>query len=115
MRLDKNCIHLINQKLLACNQPEDYRPTNEYPLEEESTATPLSGSDAKAFAKASLETSNKEVTVVDLENVLCALGLDKQGHMTNEAKKDILVKGIHTLCDAHFGNYAEKKSSPYSW
>ena len=111
MRLDENHIHLLNQKLLACNQPEDYRPTNEYPPEEESTATPLSGSDVRAFVKASLETLNKGVTAVDLENVLCALGLDKQGHMTNEAKKDLLAKGIRTLCDAHFGNYAEKEQA----
>jgi len=45
MRFDENRIHLLNQKLLACNQPEDYRPMNEYPPEEESTVSPLSGSD----------------------------------------------------------------------
>jgi len=61
--------------------------------------------------KASLEMSKKLVTTVDLENVLCALDLDKQGHMTNKAKKDCLAKGIRTLCNAHFGNYAENKQA----
>ena len=112
MRFDENRIHLLNQKLLASNQPGDYRPMNEYPPEEESTATPLSGADIRSFVKASLENnSNNEVTGVDLENVLSALGLDKQGHMTNEAKKDRFAKGIRTLCNAHFGNYAEKEQA----
>jgi hypothetical protein len=31
--------------------------------------------------------------------------------MTNKAKKDCLAKGIRTLCNAHFGNYAKNKQA----
>ena len=79
--------------------------------EDDDPPVPLTGDDFKAFVKALLALSKKEVSSNDVDNVIRALGLDEQGHMTKEAKKDAFAKGIHTLCDVHFRNYAEKEEA----
>ena len=108
MRAGKNTNYQLNQKLLATNQPGHYRPMNDYPPPEDNDPpAPLSTDDINAFVKASIASSKKEVSPADGKNVLCALGLPTQGHMTNEAKMDAFAKGIHTLYDVHFGNYAK--------
>jgi len=71
----------------------------------------LTGEDTKAFIKAALPESGKAVRTEDVHSVLSALGLDKSGYMSNEIKKESFAKGIRTLCDFHFGNYAEKEQA----
>ena len=71
----------------------------------------LTGKDIKAFGKAGLSISGKEVSNDDVTSVFSALGLDKSSHMTNTIKKESFAKGIWTLCDFHFGNYAENEQA----
>ena len=111
IRANKNTIYQLNQKLLAINQPGDYRRSNEYPPEDGDSPAPLSADDIKAFIKVSMSSSKKEVSPTNIDNMLCPLGLNQQGHMTNKVKEDAFAKGIRTLCDFHFGNYAEKEQA----
>ena len=111
MGADENTTYQLNQKLLVTNQRGGYRLMNEYPPEDDDSPAPLSADYIKAFVKALMASSKKEVFPADIENVVCALGLDKQGHMTNKAKKDAFPKGICTLCDVHFWNFTEKEQA----
>jgi len=72
---------------------------------------PLAGLDIKSFVKAALLKLGKEVMKEDVHSVLSTLGLDKNGHMTNQIKKESFAKGIWTLYNLYFGNYAEKEQA----
>ena len=105
MRADEGRIAELNRKLLAKNQPGDFRSTNEHLHEGDVIPEDPTGADIKAFVKAALSSSSN-----DVDYIVRALGLDK-GHISNKAKKDALAKGIRTLCDVHFGNYTEKEQA----
>ena len=57
----------------------------------------------------SLSRRHQDLFQTQLEEVICALGLDKSGHMTTEVLNDQFVKGIRTLCDVHFSNHHESQ------
>lgn len=96
-------MYALNKELLSNNVERDHRPLITGPPQ------PFESSDLKDFVKAALNTKTQKVAEPDLVNVLCALGLDKHGRVTNQASKDSFVKGLQTLCDIHFSSYANEE------
>jgi hypothetical protein len=45
------------------------------------------------------------------EDILTALGINSQGRISNEQKKESSAKGIRALCDVHFGRYKEMEQA----
>jgi hypothetical protein len=103
-----------NEEIHAVNQPGDMRPLNDYKDDvEQSAPVALNGEDIKSFVKtAMLATSeDRELVEEDLGRVLTALGVNSQGRMSNEKKKESFAKGIHALCEVHFGRYKESEQA----
>ena len=114
LRLREQANLELNEMLLSKTIMGDYRPLSDSPPEEEEDLSPLAptqdvmcGEDVKSFDKHALPRRHSNLSQTQLEQVLCALGLNKQGRMTTSAKKDQFVQGIRTLCDIHFSNHDE--------
>ena len=88
----------LKEMLLSKTSMGDYHPLSDSPPEEEEVFSPLvrtqyvmSGKDVKSFINHALSRRHSNLSQTQLEKVMCALGLNKQGRMTTSAKKDLFV------------------------